>query len=44
MRRDFLATTESVAARVGFNFGAVQRDPFERDQTFGAQHAQHLRE
>jgi len=44
MRRDFLATTESVAARVSFNLGAVQRNPFQSDQTFGAQHAQHLRE
>jgi len=26
------------------NLGAVQRDPFESEQTFGAQHAQHLRE
>src|SRR5580698_517861 len=44
MRRDFLATTERVAARVGLNLGAVQRDPFESDQTLGAQHTDHLRE
>jgi len=42
MRRDFLAAAESVAASIGFNFGAVQRNPFESDQTLGAQHAQRL--
>jgi hypothetical protein len=39
---DLLSPTEGVAARVGFDLRAVQRHAFHGDQSFGAEHAQHL--
>jgi len=39
MRRDLFLAAKTVAAGIGFNLGAVQRDAFQRDQALGTQHA-----
>ena len=44
MRRNLLVATEGVTARIGFDLGSVQRDSFQGNQPFGAQHPQYLRE
>lgn len=44
VRFQFLFATEGIAPGIGFDFGSVQRHPFQRDQSFGAQHAEHLHE
>ena len=44
MRFQLLFAAEAVAPSIGFDFRAVQRHPLQRDQSLGAQHAQHLHE
>src|SRR5262249_25623383 len=42
MSFELVFAPEAVTARVGFDLGAVQRHPLQRDQSFATQHAEHL--